>query len=53
MDNQAFVIASIILCSFGGWYVVVTKYLALKKMVKDQNDECTTTYTGYGASACK
>lgn len=37
MDNQTFVIASILLCSLGGWYVVATKYLALKKMVKDNN----------------
>lgn len=35
MDNQTFIIASIILCSLGGWYVVITKYLALKKMVKE------------------
>lgn len=37
MDNQTFIIASFLLCSLGGWYVVATKYLALKKMVKDNN----------------
>lgn len=48
MDNQTFIIASVILCSLGGWYVVVTKYLALKQMVKDKNNDIPQHIPGMG-----
>lgn len=39
MNNQTFMLAGIILCSLGGWYVVLTKYLAVKQMIKDPDDD--------------
>lgn len=36
MTNQSFMLVSIVLCSLGGWYVVITKYLELKAMSKDK-----------------
>lgn len=37
MTNQNLIFASIILCSLGGWYVVLTKYLELKAMMKNKS----------------
>lgn len=39
MTNQSLIFTSIILCSLGGWYVVLTKYLELKAMSKDRPNE--------------
>ncbi len=48
MNNQTFILAGIVLCSFGGWYVVVTKYLALKKMIKDPDNPLPPHIPGMG-----
>src|SRR3982751_2490757 len=48
MDNQTFIIACLITCSLGGWYVVISKYLALKHMIKDPDDEMTAHIPGMG-----
>jgi uncharacterized Tic20 family protein len=37
MNNQALVLSIVILCSLGGWYVVISKYLEIKSMVKQKN----------------
>lgn len=36
MTNQSLMLVSIVLCSLGGWYVVLTKYLELKAMSKNK-----------------
>jgi len=38
MTNQNLIFVSIVLCSLGGWYVVLTKYLELKAMMKDKSN---------------
>jgi uncharacterized Tic20 family protein len=38
MNNQTILIASIILCSLGGWYVVMSKYFALKKILQAETN---------------
>lgn len=48
MESQTFILASIVLCSLGGWYVVITKYLALKQMVKDPNEKLPPHIPGMG-----
>ncbi len=35
MTNQNLIFVSIVLCSLGGWYVVLTKYLELKAIMKN------------------
>jgi uncharacterized Tic20 family protein len=37
MTNQSLMLVSIVLCSLGGWYVVLTKYLELKAMTKNKS----------------
>jgi uncharacterized Tic20 family protein len=37
MTNQNLIFVSIVLCSLGGWYVVLTKYLELKAMMKNRS----------------
>lgn len=36
MTNQTLITIIIVLCSMGGWYVVISKYLELKAMLKDK-----------------
>ncbi len=48
MESQTFILASIVLCSLGGWYVVLTKYLALRDMVKDPKDKLPPHVPGMG-----
>lgn len=36
MTNNNLIFTSIVLCSLGGWYVVLTKYLELKAMMKNK-----------------
>lgn len=38
MTNQSLMLISIVLCSLGGWYVVLTKYLELKAMNRSKPD---------------
>ncbi len=38
MTNHNLIFASIVLCSFGGWYIVLTKYLELKAMMKNKSN---------------
>lgn len=47
MSNQTFILVCIILCSLGGWYVVLTKYLELKLMMQDAEiEQPVAEYTG-------
>jgi uncharacterized Tic20 family protein len=38
MTNQNLIFVCIVLCSLGGWYVVLTKYLELKAMMKNKSN---------------
>lgn len=53
MESQTFIIASIVLCSFGGWYVVLTKYFTLKQMTKDKHEEIPAHIPGMGPPPVK
>lgn len=48
MSDQTFILASIVLCSLGGWYVVLTKYFALRQMIKDPHDDMSSHIPGMG-----
>lgn len=39
MTNQNLIFVCIVLCSLGGWYVVLTKYLELKAMMKNKSNK--------------
>lgn len=39
MTNQFLISTTVVLCSLGGWYVVIQKYLELKAMLKNKKPE--------------
>lgn len=45
MTNQNLIFVSIVLCSLGGWYVVLTKYLELKAMMKNKSNNNIQLHT--------
>lgn len=46
MTNHTLIISAIVLCSFGGWYVVLNKYFDLKDSLKDKDKDKNKTNNG-------
>jgi uncharacterized Tic20 family protein len=43
MNNQTILLTCIVLCSLGGWYVVISKYMALKAMLSAKTTPAPTS----------
>lgn len=48
MTNEFLLLALVVLCSLGGWYVVLNKYLEMKAMVKGKSNKYMQHIPGMG-----